>query len=291
MNPEPSAPIILPATILRRLSNLIVDRIISQVIFFIIIIATTFCEKPLSAILSCFAVVVYLGYYLIFESIWQRTPGKWITKTKVVDREGNKPSFLRIVGRSLARFIPFEAFSFLVSSYPMGWHDSLSKTLVVPASYTPDDVKKMNIEEIKQHKSNNTVVVVVILVVGFFVMIAIIGILSSIVLASLSTARQKGNDAAIKSNFSSLELQSLVYEDKTGSFSGLCNDPKTLELLHSASTYSNVNKSPSEFACTDTKLDWIALVAHKPDGYWCVDAMNLEPKIISTITPGQNICK
>jgi uncharacterized RDD family membrane protein YckC len=71
-----------------------------------------------------------LCYYLFFEGIWARTPGKLILGTVVVDEAGDRPSFARIVGRSLCRFIPFDVFSFLGER---GWHDSMSKTHVVMA--------------------------------------------------------------------------------------------------------------------------------------------------------------
>ena len=69
-------------------------------------------------------------YYVFFESIWQRTPAKFLTKTKVVMVDGSKPDFKHILGRTLARLIPFDHLSFL-SSHPVGWHDEFSGTLVV----------------------------------------------------------------------------------------------------------------------------------------------------------------
>lgn len=69
-------------------------------------------------------------YYLIFEGIYQKTPGKWITKSKVVMNDGSKPNFGNILIRTISRAIPFEAFSF-IGSNPIGWHDKLSKTIVI----------------------------------------------------------------------------------------------------------------------------------------------------------------
>jgi uncharacterized RDD family membrane protein YckC len=69
-------------------------------------------------------------YYILMEGIFGRTLGKLITGTVVVDGFGNKPSFGKIIGRSFARLIPFEAFSFLGST-GRGWHDSLTDTYVV----------------------------------------------------------------------------------------------------------------------------------------------------------------
>lgn len=70
-----------------------------------------------------------LVYYLFFESVFGRTPAKWITKTKVVTENGGRPRFTQILGRTLSRFVPFEPFSFLGNE--RGWHDRWSGTRVV----------------------------------------------------------------------------------------------------------------------------------------------------------------
>ncbi|WP_170113200.1 RDD family protein [Ahniella affigens] len=73
---------------------------------------------------------ILIGYYAFFEGLWQRTPGKWVFGTKVVNEHGLKPTFGQILGRSFCRLIPFEAFSFF-SENAIGWHDSIPKTRVV----------------------------------------------------------------------------------------------------------------------------------------------------------------
>jgi uncharacterized RDD family membrane protein YckC len=74
--------------------------------------------------------ILSMLYYAILESASGRTVAKFITKTKVVNEKGEKPDFSTILVRSLCRFIPFEALSFLDSDHS-GWHDKLSKTKVV----------------------------------------------------------------------------------------------------------------------------------------------------------------
>jgi uncharacterized RDD family membrane protein YckC len=76
-------------------------------------------------------ILVAVGYFVLTEALFQRTLAKFITGTRVVTADGTQPSFGQIVGRSFARMIPFEAFSFLGSPNPVGWHDSLSGTRVV----------------------------------------------------------------------------------------------------------------------------------------------------------------
>ena len=69
-------------------------------------------------------------YYSSLEGLTGRTLAKFITKTKVITENGEKPDFRTILIRTLCRFVPFEAFSFL-GSEDTGWHDRWSKTIVV----------------------------------------------------------------------------------------------------------------------------------------------------------------
>lgn len=77
-----------------------------------------------------FGILVALIYYYLFEVTFGRTPAKWITGTKVVTLTGGKPLALQVLGRTFARIVPFEPFSFLGGN-TSGWHDRWSGTLVV----------------------------------------------------------------------------------------------------------------------------------------------------------------
>jgi uncharacterized RDD family membrane protein YckC len=72
--------------------------------------------------------IVSMIYYTSFEAATGRSIAKYITK--VVTEIGEKPNFKIIVVRSLCRFIPLEAFSFLFND-GSGWHDTISNTKVI----------------------------------------------------------------------------------------------------------------------------------------------------------------
>lgn len=82
-------------------------------------------------------VVFYPGYYILFESTMQSTPGKLILGRVVVNEYGEKPSFKAVLGRSYARLVPFEAFSCFSDR---GWHDTWTDTFVI---------RKKDLEELK----------------------------------------------------------------------------------------------------------------------------------------------
>lgn len=60
--------------------------------------------------------------------------------------------------------------------------------------------------------------------IELLVVIAIIAILSAVVLTSLSTARERGKDAAIKGNLAQIRPQAELYYDEHDS--SYCSDPK-----------------------------------------------------------------
>ncbi|MDR0792964.1 MAG: RDD family protein [Chitinophagaceae bacterium] len=71
-----------------------------------------------------------VAYYFLFESIFKRTPGKWLTGTCVVNNAGSKPSVFWILIRSIVRVIIIDCF-FIPFLNDKTLHDYLSKTNVV----------------------------------------------------------------------------------------------------------------------------------------------------------------
>jgi prepilin-type N-terminal cleavage/methylation domain-containing protein len=61
--------------------------------------------------------------------------------------------------------------------------------------------------------------------IELLVVIAIIGVLASVVLASLNSARQKGEDSGAKANLANIRPQAAIVYDDTGSFATVCSDP------------------------------------------------------------------
>ena len=76
--------------------------------------------------------VTFLIYYFGMEILFQRTMGKFLTKTKVVNQDGEKPTPSQITLRTLCRLIPFDQFSFLFVR--KGFHDFFSSTMVIDES-------------------------------------------------------------------------------------------------------------------------------------------------------------
>ena len=127
--------------------------------------------------------------------------------------------------------------------------------------------------------------------IELLIVIAIICILSSVVLASLNTARSKAANAAVKSGMSSLRSQSeLYYDDNYQSFANVCTSTQFAKILGSATSSGGLPASVS--ITTYCKADANAWSAYSPlkvtDGSyiaWCSGSFGASRGMTSTTSP------
>ena len=122
-----------------RFLNFIIDFFCLNIVFAVIAFVLGIFISVTSVnegILSLLVILIYLTtiilYYSLMEIKFQKTVGKFITKTKVVKLTGEKPDNSEIIARSFYRLLPFDRISFLFTRN--GFHDYLSKTKVVKDS-------------------------------------------------------------------------------------------------------------------------------------------------------------
>jgi len=78
------------------------------------------------------ALVIYVLYFTLVEGMTGgRSIGKLLTRTRVIQKNGDRAGFADAFLRSLCRCIPLEVFSAVPHKPPYPWHDRLSETLVV----------------------------------------------------------------------------------------------------------------------------------------------------------------
>lgn len=112
--------------------------------------------------------------------------------------------------------------------------------------------------------------------IELLVVIAIIGILASVVLASLNSARDKGADAAIKANLANIRAQAqLYYEDNGSSYGTAANcsagmfagDDTVANQVAAASSSAS-----GSVACVSDGDNWQVSAQLSSGNYWCVDS-------------------
>jgi prepilin-type N-terminal cleavage/methylation domain-containing protein len=133
--------------------------------------------------------------------------------------------------------------------------------------------------------------------IELLVVIAIIGILSAVVLASLNTARNKGSDAAIQSDLSTIQTEAEIYYGGTGNNSyganvanGSCTAAGTMFatsgatsdaiMVRAISATETVNGSGTGMVCGVCAGGICGAIAYAIQSqlvndttkYWCVDS-------------------
>ncbi|MDO8659295.1 MAG: type II secretion system protein [Candidatus Parcubacteria bacterium] len=104
--------------------------------------------------------------------------------------------------------------------------------------------------------------------IELLVVVAIIGILASVVLASLNTARSKGADAAVKANLSGVRAQAEIVYSDTSSYATVCADDNVLKAKAAAIAAGGNGGECSNASGTWTL--WAGLKGTSTDA-WCVD--------------------
>src|SRR5690554_731973 len=117
-----------------RFVNFLIDFIIwlilAMIVIFIIGLVVQPTDESFISLLGYILIFgTFIAYYAIMEIKFQKTVGKFVTKTKVVKMDGTKPKTSDIITRTFCRLIPFDRISFLFVRN--GIHDFLSKTKVV----------------------------------------------------------------------------------------------------------------------------------------------------------------
>ena len=129
--------------------------------------------------------------------------------------------------------------------------------------------------------------------IELLVVIAIIGILASVVLASLNTARGKASDAAIKANMAQMRAQAAIWQDDPtkASFSGLCADSVFLNQLDAAKGQSGDSANAVCNAGTWSQ-GWAVSVPLKTTNsqHWCVDGVGKAKQITAKLGTSVYVC-
>ena len=140
--------------------------------------------------------------------------------------------------------------------------------------------------------------------IELLVVVAIIGILASVVLASLNTARSKGTDAAIKANLTNTRAQAALFYDPGSTYAGVCaattaNNGISAGVL-AASTAAGTGavvvngavQTATTANCNDAAGGYAAEVKLKANttDYFCVDSSGAAKTTQTPLATGGIVC-
>jgi prepilin-type N-terminal cleavage/methylation domain-containing protein len=129
--------------------------------------------------------------------------------------------------------------------------------------------------------------------IELLVVIAIIGILSAVVLASLSTARNRAADAKVQEQLSSMRSAAEMYygthTNTYGPATNLCNANMFNDSTVGMSTLLANITSP---VCASINSAWAvsAPLVSNTSIYWCVDSSGNSKQVGSALATGATVC-
>ncbi len=129
--------------------------------------------------------------------------------------------------------------------------------------------------------------------IELLVVVAIIGILASVVLASLNSARAKGADAATEANLSNARAQAELFYDSASpnSYTNVCT---TGTNNISASIAAATKSSGGTASCYNSPSGdaWAAWAPLKvtTGHYWCVDSTGASKEETAAPAAGASVC-
>lgn len=223
---------------------------------------------------------IYFSYPTLMITRYHATLGKMAVGLHVERVSGENVSFARAALRELVGKF-FSAVTLGIGYLMVVWtgkkqglHDKIADTVVI------------------ENDPNKSKTVWIVLAVIFVFALPIIGIFSSIVLASLNRARSLGYDAVVKSELATVATNAELYYNGAGkgSYSGYCNSSDALSVLASASRAGATDGDTSSYVCNDSTNTWAASVPLRTTGYWCVDSTSVSTTTSSLITNGQVSC-
>lgn len=205
---------------------------------------------PINLSIRLLEAIIGWTYYIFMTNRYQATLGKMVVGIKVVSDKAESLNLGQIILReTLGKFLSgiTLGIGYIMAGFTkrkQALHDMIAKTTVI----YKDPNKKMS-----------GCVITAVILACMLPIIAIIGILASIVLVSLSSAKNKAADSSTRANLSSQMASAMIYYDEKKSYNGFLPDFITVKLQSCAgSPVTNISPDGKKVAifaksCVDSK--------------------------------------
>jgi len=111
--------------------------------------------------------------------------------------------------------------------------------------------------------------------IELLVVIAIISLLSSVILASLESARSKGKNAAVQEDLNNIRSQAELIYNSTNSYTTVCTNAYVTNMYTAAGTAGGGSGGLCNSTCSSPSTSWAAeaqlSVQQGSFVYWCID--------------------
>lgn len=123
-------------------------------------------------------------------------------------------------------------------------------------------------------------------IIEILVAVAIIGMLSSVVMASIRIARNSGANSGIKENLHNVRIEAQNYFDSNGGFGTASTDCVTIGSMFTDSAISRqigqaTSSSGQQAVCANSAMLWVVSVPLLGGGSWCVDETSVAKEAVA----------
>ena len=120
--------------------------------------------------------------------------------------------------------------------------------------------------------------------IELLIVIAIIGILASVIIGSLNDARQGGIDSKIVAEMDAIQKRASIDESFSYNFDSVCGSNGITQSTEISTLISSINGLASTTVVCNSDTTQYAVSVAVGNTYWCVDSMNIRKEIPSELT-------
>lgn len=125
--------------------------------------------------------------------------------------------------------------------------------------------------------------------IELLVVVAIIGILASVILASLSDARDEGINAKLKSEVDSIVKRAAIENSRSFTYDTVCGSNSITQSPEIATLIASINiLASSSLQCNSTTAEF-AVSVPIGDIHWCADSIGTKQEMSAALT-NETLC-
>ncbi len=124
-------------------------------------------------------------------------------------------------------------------------------------------------------------------IIELIVVIAVIGLLTTVVLAFLSSAKAKSADSSVKASMVQIRTQAELYYNANQNFTNMCTSgaPGIATILSQATSTGGGPTGSITNYCVGSASNWSVYSRLKTGGYWCVGSSGVAKTAVSLPSP------
>jgi len=128
--------------------------------------------------------------------------------------------------------------------------------------------------------------------IELLMVIAVIGVLSSVILSALNDARNSSIDAKVQSEMDSLAKRAEIENSQVGNYNIVCGTNGVATSSSIVKIINSINSLGSVTFICNSETTKYAAAATFDDGFWCVDSTGARKKIPNALntSPAEYVC-